>query len=501
MQVTEVVSDGLKREYKVVVDAGELDRDLDKKLKDLAGRATIRGFRPGKVPPSHLRRVYGKSVMVDVVQQTIDDTSKKLVEERKLKPAYQPEVKLPEDREEVEKIMDGKSDLSFSVAFEIIPAFELQDFSGLELTRHVTDVEDTHVDETLQRLAAQNRQYKARAEGEGAATGDRLTISFVGKIDGNAFDNGSANDVPLVLGSGQFLPGFEDQLIGAKAGDQVLVKATFPEAYGVAELAGKPAEFDVTVTAVEAPEDQALDDEGAKKLGFEGLDKLKEAVRSRLGDEFAAMSGMKLKRDVLDALDSAYTFELPTKLVDAEFAGIWRELSAEMARSGKSFADEGTTEEDARTEYRAIAERRVRLGLVLGTIGERERILVTDQELQKALLDRAGQFPGQGKQVIEFYRKNPRAIMELRGPIFEQKVVDFIVSKAKLSEKKVPRDELQALVKDEDDQIAYSHLHEHDDEHDHDHDHDHHGHDHDHHHHDHDHDDGHHHHHHDEPSR
>lgn len=497
MQVTEVVSDGLKREFKVVVNAAQLDRDLDVKLKELAGRANIKGFRPGKVPVPHLRRVYGKSVMADVVQQTIDDTSKKVVEERSLKPAYQPEVKLPEDRAEVERIMDGKGDLSYSLSFEVIPNFDIQDFSGIALSRHVVTVEESHLQEALDRLAAQSRKFIAKAEGKGAENGDRVTISFVGKINGEAFDNGTANDVPLVIGSGQFLPGFEEQLVGAKAGDDVLVKVTFPETYGVAELAGKPAEFDVKVTAVEVPEQESLD-ETAKKLGFEDAEKLKEAVKSRIGEEFANMSNMKLKRDVLDALDKTYNFELPSKLVEAEFTGIWRELSNEMARTNKSFADEGTTEEEAQKEYRAIAERRVRLGLVLGTLGERENIQVSDQEMQKALLDRASQFPGQGKQVIDFYRKNPRALVELRGPIFEQKVVDFIVSKANVTEKAVTREELQALVKDEEEDFHYGHDHghdhDHDHHHDHDHDHDHHGQDHDHHHHDHGHDDDHHHH-------
>ncbi len=477
MQVTEVVSDGLKREFKVVVNAAQLDHELDKKLKEMAGRANIKGFRPGKVPVPHLRRVYGKSVMADVVQQTIDDTSKKVVEERSLKPAYQPEVKLPEDRAEVEKIMDGKGDLSYSLSFEVIPNFDIQDFSGIEISRHAANVEDSHIQEALDRLATQSRKFAAKEEGKGAETGDRLTISFVGKINGEAFENGTANDLPLVLGSGQFLPGFEDQLVGAKAGDDVVVKVTFPEAYGVADLAGKPAEFDVKVTAVESPEQETLD-ETAKKLGFDDAEKLKEAVKTRISEEFASMSNMKLKRDVLDALDKTYSFDLPGKLVEAEFEGIWRELSNEMARTGKSFADEGTTEEEARKEYRAIAERRVRLGLVLGTLGERENIQVSDQEMQKALLDRASQFPGQGKQVIDFYRKNPRALVELRGPIFEQKVVDFIVSKAKVEEKSVTREELQALIKDEEENLHYGHDHGHDHDHDHhDHDHDHHDHD------------------------
>jgi trigger factor len=323
--------------------------------------------------------------------------------------------------------------------------------------------------------------------------GDRATISFVGKIDGEAFEGGTADNVPLEIGSGQFIPGFEDQLIGAKAGDDVTVKVTFPETYGVATLAGKPAEFAVKVASVESPKESAIDDEFAKKLGVESADKLKETVRERLGQEFAQMTRLKLKRDVLDALDKTYSFELPEKLVEAEFKGIWNALETEMQRTGKSFADEGTTEEDARKEYRAIAERRVRLGLVLGTLGEKEGVNITDEELQRALLDRARQFPGQERQVFDYYRKNANALLELRGPIFEQKVVDHIVAKANVSEKKVTREELQALVQDE---SEHDHDHAHHDHAHHDHDHDHHDHDHEHHDHEnhhHDHDHGHHH--------
>jgi len=482
MQVTETLSSGLKREFKVVVNAAELDRQLNDKLHELAAKANIKGFRPGKVPVPHLKRMYGKSVMGEVVQKTIDDESRKVVAERNLKPAYQPEVTLPEDKEEVEKIFEGKGDLAFSVAFEVIPTFDLQDPANLTLERHVVDVEQSHIDEALDRIAKQYKDYEARGEGEAAETGDRVTISFVGTVDGTAFEGGTAEDVPLELGSGQFIPGFEDQLMGVKSGEQKTIKVTFPESYGVANLAGKPAEFAVTVKSVEKPKPVVFDDEFAKKLGFESLEKLTDMIRGRISQEFASMSNMKLKRDVLDALDKAYSFELPEKLVEAEFNGIWQALTAEMKREKKSFEDEDTTEEKARAEYRAIAERRVRLGLVLGTVGEKEAITVTDEEMQRALIDRARQFPGQEKQVIEHYRKNTRALIELRGPIFEQKVVDHIVSKAAVSEKKVSREELAAMVRDEDE---HDHVHAHD--HDHDHDHDHHHHDHDHEHHDHDH--------------
>ncbi len=452
MQVTETLAQGLKREYKVVVNAAELDKELNVKLADMSKRANIKGFRPGKVPVHHLKRVYGKSAMAEVVQATIDSKSKALLEEKNLKPAYQPEVKLPEDEAEVNAIMDGKGDLAFSVAFEVIPDFEVKDHAGLELTRHIAEVTDEQINETLTRLASNSKNFEDK---EGAAEkGDKVTINFVGTIDGVAFDGGTAEDVDLEIGSGQFIPGFEDQLIGAKAGDDVTVKVTFPETYGVADLAGKPAEFATKVTKVQGSKETAIDDDFAKKMGFEDLAKLKDMVKERMGAEFAQMTAMKLKRDVLDALDKEYTFELPEKLVEAEFNGIWNALNNEMQRSGKSFADENTTEEDARKEYRAIAERRVRLGLVLGTMGEKQNVQVSEQELQNALMARMRQFPGQEKMVIDYYRKNPQAMMELRGPIFEQKVVDGIVEKAKVTEKTVTKDELQAMVQDEDDSAA-----------------------------------------------
>jgi trigger factor len=448
MQVTETLSAGLKREYKVVVNQAELDQELNAKLVDLSKRANIKGFRPGKVPVHHLKRIYGKSAMAEVVQNTIDAKSKALLEEKKLKPAYQPEVKLPEDRAEVEAIMDGKGDLAFSVALEIIPEFDVKDHSGLELTRHVVEVSEDQIEETLKRISSQSKNFEDK-DGP-AAQGDRVTINFVGTIEGTAFEGGTAEDVSLEIGSGQFIPGFEDQLVGAKAGDELTVKVTFPADYGVAELAGKPAEFATKLTKVEAAQEATVDDDFAKKMGFEDLAKLKDTIKERMGAEFAQMTTMKLKRDVLDALDKEYTFELPEKLVDAEFKGIWNALTGEMNRSGKSFADENTTEEDARNEYRTIAERRVRLGLVLGTMGEKEGVQVTEQELQNALMNRMRQFPGQEKMVIDYYRKNPGAMMELRGPIFEQKVVDSIVAKAKVNDKTVSKDELQAMVQDED---------------------------------------------------
>jgi trigger factor len=491
MQITETVNEGLKRSLKVVVDASELERDFSSRLGELSGQVRLKGFRPGKVPVSHLRRIYGKSVMAEVVQKKVDDSTKKALAERQLKPAYSPQIDLPQDQAEIEKMMEGKGDLAFTMTFEVVPSIEVRDFGTIELERLNVDVADEHIDEALKRITAQQKDFESKPEGGKAEKGDRIVISFTGKIDGEAFEGGSAEDVPLELGSGQFLPGFEDQLLGATAGDSLTVKVTFPPDYSVAKLAGRPAEFDVRVKSVDAPKETGLNDALAQKLGLENLAALKDNLRSRISGEFAQMSAMKLKRDVLDKLDAQYNFDLPQRLVDAEFDQIWSALQREMQQSAKTFADEGTTEEEARKEYQAIANRRVRLGLLLGTVGEQAGITITDEEMQRALIDRARQFPGQERKVIDYYRKNSNALIELRGPVFEQKVVDHILAQAKVTEKKVTRQELTKAV--EDDQEFYDHHHGHDHDHpgDHDHDHDHdHGpdeHGHDHHHHDHEH--------------
>ncbi len=447
MQVTETTNSGLKRGFQVTVPAADLSAKANAKLKDMAGKAQIKGFRPGKVPVDHLKRMYGKSVMAEVVQETVDAHARSVFADRNLKPAYQPDVKLPEGEGEVNAVIDGKGDLSFSVEGEVIPTFELQDASGLTLTKHVVEAGDAHINEAVERLAT---QYKSWENKDGAsANGDRVTISFAGSIDGVAFDGGTGEDIPLELGSNQFIPGFEEQLVGKKTGDDVTVKVTFPVTYAAANLAGKAAEFATKVTGVEAPKAAVIDDEFAKKVGFEDLGKLKEMVKSGLEREFGRMTAMKMKRDVLDALDKQYSFELPEKLVEAEFGGIWNALQNEMKKANKSFADEDTTEDKAREEYKTIAARRVRLGLVLGTMGEKEAVQVNEQELQQALIARVRQFPGQEKQVYDYYRNNPSALIELRGPIFEQKVVDLIVSKATVSDKTVSKEELQAMVEED----------------------------------------------------
>jgi trigger factor len=448
MQVTETLSQGLKREFKVVLPATELEERLTSELATLKDRVRINGFRPGKVPVQHLRRLYGRSVMADVVQNAVNEANRKIVDENKLKLALDPQIQFPENKDEVERAMEAKADLAFTVALEVLPSFELADLSDVSVKKLTAGVSDAEVQEALERMAKQNSAFVAKGEGAEAAAGDRLVIDFVGKIDGESFEGGTGDGVQLELGSGSFIPGFEDQLVGAKAGDAREVRVAFPADYQAQHLAGKDAVFDVTVKEVQAPGEVTIDDALAKGFGMESLDKLKDAVRTAIQRDFEAQSRRRVKRELLDALDAKYGFELPPSLVDQEFNGVWQQVEADMKRANRSFADENTSEEAARAEYRRIAERRVRLGLVLAQIGEATDIKVTDDEVTQALVERVRQFPGQEKQVWEFYRKNPQAMAEIRAPIFEEKVVDHILSQVKVSEEPVSK---EALFKDEED--------------------------------------------------
>lgn len=447
MQVTETLSEGLKREFKVVLPATELLARLDKELDELRGKVRINGFRPGKVPASHLKRVYGKSVMADVVQNAVNEANQKIVEDNKLRLATQPDIRLSESKDEVEKAFAAEGDLAFTVAVETLPEFEVGGFDDVAIERPVYAAEDEEIAKSIDRMAERNRAYEAK---EGAADkGDKVTIDFVGKIDDVAFEGGAGTDIDVVIGSDSFIPGFEDQLIGVKAGEAKVITAKFPEAYAAPHLAGKEATFDTTVKSVAAPGAVTLDDEFAKGFGFEGFDKLKDAVRGEIQKGYDSASRDKAKRRLLDALDSRYSFALPQGLVEQEFSTIWRQVEEEQKQSGKSFADEGTTEEAARADYRKIAERRVRLGLLLAKVGETAKVEIKDEEVTQALIARARQFPGQEKQVWDFYQKNPQALAELRAPIFEEKVVDHILGLAKVTDTPVSREELFKIEDDE----------------------------------------------------
>jgi trigger factor len=350
MQVTETLSQGLKRAYKVVLPAGDLATRLDTQLTDMKGKARINGFRPGKVPMAHLKKLYGKSVMADVVQNAVNEVNRKIVDDNGYRLAGEPKIAFPEDREEVEKALAAEGDLAYTVDIEVLPKFEVGTFDDISLERLVYAVPDSEVEEAVNRMAERSRPFTPREDGAAAQDGDRVTIDFVGKLGDELFEGGSGNDHELVLGSGSFIPGFEPQLVGAKAGEERKVTVTFPVDYGAANLAGKEAVFDVTVKAVAAPGEVKIDEEFAKGFGLESLDKLKEAIRGNLEGEFTKMSREKLKRALLDALDKRYSFDLPEGLVEQEFAGIWQQVEAEQKRSGKSFADEGTTEEAARAD-------------------------------------------------------------------------------------------------------------------------------------------------------
>ncbi len=448
MQVTETLSQGLKRAYKVVLPAKDLAARLEGQLAEMKTKARINGFRPGKVPVSYLKRVYGKSVMAEMMQEAVTEANRKIVEDNKLRLAHEPKIDFPTDQAEVEKALAAEGDLVYTVSIEILPTFEIGSFADVELERPVLKVTDAEVDEAMKRLADRHRSFTPREAGAEAQSGDQTTIDFVGKIDDVAFEGGSGEDTDLVLGSNMFIPGFEDQLLGAKAGEERKVNVAFPAEYGAANLAGKSAVFDVTVKAVSAPGEVEFNDEFAKGFGMEDIEKLKEAVRGNLQGEYDRMSAEKLKRALLDALDKRYSFELPETLVDQEFDGIWRQVEAEQQRSGKSFADENTTEEAARAEYRGIAERRVRLGLLLAEVGEKAEIKISDDDMSAALVERVRQFPGQEKAIWDYYRNNQEALASVRAPLFEAKVVEHIVSQSKVTEKEVSKDEL--MKQDED---------------------------------------------------
>ena len=447
MQVTETHSEGLKREFQVLLPAKDLEDRLNTELSGLKDKVQLKGFRPGKVPVAHLRKVYGRSVMAEVVQNAVNEANQKIVTDHNLKLALEPQVQFPEDKEEVEKALEAKGDFAFKVAVEVLPTFELADLSDVSLTKYVAKPTDAEVQEALDRMAGQAKPFADRDEGAEAQSGDRVTIDFVGRIDGTEFDGGKGEGVDLELGSNTFIPGFEDQLVGAKAGESRLVKVTFPESYGAEQLAGKDAEFDVTVTKIQAPGEAKIDDELAKNLGLESLDKLKEAISQAIGTDYEAATRRKLKKALLDALDGKYAFDLPPSLVAQEFANVWAQVEQDLKNRGKTFEEEGTTEEQSQAEYRKIAERRVRLGLVLAQVGESADIKVSDEEVNQALIARVRQFPGQEQQVWDFYRKNAQALAELRAPLFEEKVVDHVLAQVKLVEEPVSK---EALFADED---------------------------------------------------
>ena len=437
MEVIEKSAEGLDRKFAIKVSAAELDEKLVAKLKEIKGQVHLKGFRKGKAPVSFLKKMYGKGVMGEIVQEIVTESSQQAFSERDLQPAAAPH---PHFHSDMDDVIAGKSDLEYDVHAEILPSFEPADVATLKLVRPVCDVPEADVDESLQRLADQQTSYAARDDGAKAVDKDMLSIDFVGRIDGEEFEGGKGEGAPIVLGAGGFIPGFEEQLTGAKVGDDVTVNVTFPEDYHAAELAGKKAVFDVTVKEVKMPEAVALDDELAKKVGLESLDELKGKLRERLQDEFKTQSRAHVKRSLLDKLDAAHDFELPNGMVDSEFEQIWNQVQG----SELDDEDKEKSEDELKADYRKIAERRVRLGLVLAEIGKSADVQVPNEDLQREMINMARSYPGQEKEVLEFYQNNPAALQQLRAPIFEEKVVDYILERAEVTEKTVSKDDLMA---------------------------------------------------------
>ena len=437
MQVTETLKEGLKRGYEIKVTAQELADKVNAKLEEARPNIEMKGFRKGKVPMALLKKQYGQSVLGEAMQETIDGAMSDHFEKTGERPAQQPEVKMTnEDWKEGD-------DVEVSLTYECLPEIPESDFSKVKLEKLVVEASDTDVDEALANLAESAQNFEDRKKGSKAKDGDQVVIDFLGKVDGEPFEGGKAEEYPLVLGSNSFIPGFEEQLIGAKAGDEVEVKVSFPAEYGAANLAGKDAVFECKVHAVKEPKPAELNDELATKYGAKDLEDLKSQVAERLVSEYDGASRMVTKRKLLDELDKLVDFELPETLLEAEAGQIahqlWHEENPDV--QGHDHPQIETTE-----EHRKLATRRVKLGLLLANIGEQQKIEVSDAEMQQAAMRQASQYPGQERQFYEFLQKNPQAMQQLRAPIFEDKVVDYIMELSKVTEKKVSKEDLQAAV-------------------------------------------------------
>ncbi|MGZ3273874.1 MAG: trigger factor [Caulobacteraceae bacterium] len=442
IQIVEKSGDGLSRVFGVTVSAKELSLRVEARIKEISPQMSIKGFRPGKVPPAHVKRLYGKSIMGEVVEQTLNESTQKAIEDAKVRPATQPEMKLESD---MDKVLAGQQDLAYEIQLEVMPDFKPVDPSTLELIRPVYAAADEEVDEAVAELAKQQRAYEPKTgKSVKAADGDMVVADFVGRIDGEAFEGGTATDSQIILGSGQFIPGFEEQLVGAKVGDVVMVKVSFPEDYGAANLAGKPAEFETTIKDIRAPAESKVDEAFAEKLGMPSLEALRDAVRGQVEQTYANQSRFKLKRALLDALDSAHDFPLPPRMVEAEFGQIWSQVEADKAQGSLPDEDSSKSEDELKADYRKIAERRVRLGLVLAEIGSLNNVAISDEEMTNAARQEAMRYGPQAQEVFDYLRRTPAAQAQLRAPLYEDKVVDLIFRLAKVSDKPVTKDELMA---------------------------------------------------------
>ena len=440
MQVTQKSAEGLSREYHVSIPQEHLASKLDAKLEEIKGQVHLKGFRPGKAPVSFLKKMYGRSLMGELIQEEMQAAQAKAME-GDAQPAMQPHPHLHDG--DVEKAVAGEAGLEYDIHYEVLPEFEPAGLDDLKLEKMVADIADEEVEEETTKLAEANRPF---GDKDGAAeSGDRVVIDFVGKREGEPFEGGAGEDQTLELGSNQFIPGFEDQLIGTSAGDEKTIEVTFPEDYGAKELAGQPATFDVTIKKVTTPGEAKADDEFAKGLGFDDLDALKARIREQIQSRYDDQSRLHMKRRLLDILDERHDFDLPPAMVKAEFEQIWSQVQgAELDEE-----DKDKSEDELRADYQKIAERRVRLGLVLAEIGKRENVDVPQEAMNRALQMQAMQFGIPVQQLAEMYSQRPEMIAQLRAPIFEDRVVDHLIEKAEVTEKTVSKDELMEEPGDE----------------------------------------------------
>ncbi len=441
MNVTEKHADGLSRTFEVVIAKTELAQKLEAKIEEIRPQVRLKGFRPGKVPSSHIRKMFGRSMMEEIIEDSMRETSKKALDDQSLRLASFPDIKPLNDAEAVAK---GEADLAYEMQVELMPDFAPTDVKAIALERPVCAVGDEEIAAALAEVAKDQKVYRPRDAGAAAQDGDMLKIDFVGRINGEPFEGGSADDVELVLGAGRFIQGFETELLGVTAGEDRTFEITFPADYPAANLAGRLAEFEVTVNEVREPHEAKEDDELAKQVGFEDLDGLKEALRKNLESDFARQSRTRVKRRLLDKLDAEHSFDLPARMVNAEFDVIWRQVQADMEKGEVAEEDKDKTEDQLREEYRTIAERRVRLGLVLAEIGREANIVVGEEEMARAINMEARRFPGREREVARYFSENEQARAQLRAPIYEEKVVDYILERATITDADVSRDDLFA---------------------------------------------------------
>jgi trigger factor len=436
MQVTETLAEGLKRQFKIVLPATDIDSKVEGRLRQLSSSVRIPGFRPGKVPIAMMKQRYGQSVMGEVLEEAVQDSSNRALADRGLRPATQPKV-------QVTSFAEG-SDLEYTLAIELMPEITPTDFAKLEVDKPKADVGEEEVQKALDGLAARRQSSKPVVEERPARAADILVIDFLGRLGGEEFAGGKGEDHSLKLGSGSFIPGFEDQLVGAKAGETREVTVSFPAEYHAADLAGKEAVFTVTVKELREPEAATVDEDFAKQLGFEELQGLRDAIKAQIEQEYSAAARLKVKRDLLDKLADSHDFPVPETLVEGEFEAIWKQVEQAKEKGQLEDEDKNKSDDELKAEYRGIAERRVRLGLLLAEVGRTNNIKISDDEVRRALFDEARRYPGQERQVLEFYKKNPGAVESLKAPIYEDKVIDFILEMAKVNERTVTPEELLA---------------------------------------------------------